>query len=185
MGQVVMQPGMSPQMTNMQQGIQNTLQHHPNMNASTGVPPTQQMPGRPVMPQMSPHAMQSRNTPMNQSQGTVQQHMVSGMDQGFNVGAPQQTIMGGNTFSHPAAQGAGFNTAGNTFQTNVNQSLGHMSNPNQGSLDGYGKMNDKWCIHWLIDGYMVMGWPRGIRCEANRWSSRSVAGRTLSSRYEV
>lgn len=39
MSQVVMQPGMNPQMTNMQQGIQNTLQHHPTMNASAGVPP--------------------------------------------------------------------------------------------------------------------------------------------------
>lgn len=142
-GSVVMQPNMNPQMTNMQQGIQNPIQHHSGMNASTGVPQTQQMTGRPGMPQMPPHAMAGRSTPMNQNQGAVQQHMVSNMDQGFNVGGPQQTMMGANTFSHPAAQGTAFNATGNTFQANVNQGLGHLANPNQGTLDGYGKMNDK------------------------------------------
>lgn len=150
MNQVVMQPGMSPQMTNLQQSLQSPpIQHHPNMTAaSKGVPvshpPSQQMTGRPSMQQI--HPMAGRNTPMNQNQGTVPQHMVSNMDQGFNVGGSQQQMMGGG-FSHPASQGTGFSTAAGAFQTNVNvnQGLGHMNNPNsaQGNLDAYGKINDK------------------------------------------
>ncbi|XP_039255254.2 CREB-binding protein-like isoform X2 [Styela clava] len=155
---MVMQQGMNSSMPNMQQGLQSSLQHQMGMSVSNTMPssrpPSQPMPtGRVGLPQMSPHPMAGRTTPLNQNaQVSGQQHMVSTMEQQYNNTINSQPgMMGGGGFSHQVvSQSMNFNTgAGNPgtgFTTNVNPDMGHMQNaaPGQDNLERFvNKIGDK------------------------------------------
>lgn len=119
---------MGQQVSSIQGGHQSPLQHHPGM-MNPGVvtqvgnniggqpvpssrPPSQPMPS-PRVPQMSPHSMAGRTTPLGQgqvmNQGSVMPHMVQNMDQQFNSTVPQTNMMTGNFNRQMTAMNTGMN----------------------------------------------------------------------------